>query len=287
MMEGLFTILPIMMVAGLLGAAASTALNKDERSWETFKWNFIIGVSASFLIPVLLTTVSSDVLQKLTVTAPPAPTLDKYLVFGGYCLLGAISAQRLITTLSEKVLQIARDAKTAAQEAKVEATETRASMEQTKKVALAAKDAIQYGITENPMEVPAQSIAPPLDPALIEEALTSDDPWKGKFGGKTEVNDRKLQAELVRLADRPSWAVVSLKVNSTSAQRPLTGTVTFFLHPTFKNYNPVVPVSQGEAVLNLTTWGAFTVGAVCDDGRTKLELDLSQHPDAWEPWKSR
>ncbi|BCA56931.1 hypothetical protein W02_40710 [Nitrospira sp. KM1] len=298
MIEGILQIVPIMVTAGLLGAAASTALNKDERSWEAFKWNCVIGVSASFLIPVLLTTVSSNVLQALTDGS--AARIDKYLVFAGYCLLGAISAQRLITTLSEKVLQIAKDARTTAQEAKAEAEqsresveetkqvvlETRASAEQTKKVVLATKDAIQYGIKEDDLGKPVPASVPHLDKALVDAAFKTDDPWKGKFDGKAEANGRRLDAEVTRLTDLGDTASISLRVISMDPLRPLTGTVQFYIHQSFGKYDPLVPVIEGKALLNLTSWGAFTVGAVCDDG-TKLELDLSEHPDAWEPWKSR
>jgi hypothetical protein len=37
-----------------------------------------------------------------------------------------------------------------------------------------------------------------------------------------------------------------------------------------------VPVIERRAVLTLMCWGAFTVGAVADQGSTKLELDLSE-----------
>jgi hypothetical protein len=39
--------------------------------------------------------------------------------------------------------------------------------------------------------------------------------------------------------------------------------------------------------LKLTAWGAFTVGVLADEGRTKLELDLSELEDAPEDFRSR
>lgn len=56
----------------------------------------------------------------------------------------------------------------------------------------------------------------------------------------------------------------------------------FFLHPTFHgNDRPVVAVTPGgTADLALTAWGAFTVGAIADNGATKLELDLAELPAA-------
>jgi hypothetical protein len=56
---------------------------------------------------------------------------------------------------------------------------------------------------------------------------------------------------------------------------PLTGTVDFYLHPTFSPSVRTVAVENQSAALHVTAYRAFTVGAVADDGRTKLELDLS------------
>ena len=278
-------VMAIMLSAGILGAGVSTALSKEERTWEAFRWNCVIGIGASFLIPVFLTTVSSKALEAITDPKVPA-TPDKYFIFSGFCVLGAISARHLITTLSEKVLQVAKNAEKTAQEAKKEAQETRVSSEQIKKVALAANDAFHYGIKEQPMEISAQATIAHLDSTILKEALKSDDPWKGRFGSKSVNNGRKLLAEIAQLPERSDSATITFRVISTDSQRPLSGTVMFYIHPSFFNYSPVVPVAQGEAVLNITSWGAFTVGAVCDAGETQLELDLAEHPDAWEPWKS-
>jgi len=64
--------------------------------------------------------------------------------------------------------------------------------------------------------------------------------------------------------------------------------VQFFLHDTFKNDRPIVTVGpNGAAELKLTAWGAFTVGAIADDGRTKLELDLQTLEDAPVEFRGR
>lgn len=67
----------------------------------------------------------------------------------------------------------------------------------------------------------------------------------------------------------------------------LAGNVEFHLHPTFARPMQIVPVQDGRATLKLQTWGAFTVGAVADNGRTSLELDLAQNPSFPEVFRSR
>jgi hypothetical protein len=101
----------------------------------------------------------------------------------------------------------------------------------------------------------------------------ADDPWSGQFGGKSEQPGRRLSAEVGAAED--GYFPVELRVEATDGAKPLPSAVRFFIHPTFNNPTPVVPVRDGRATLNLRAWGAFTVGAVTDGGETELELDLS------------
>jgi hypothetical protein len=71
---------------------------------------------------------------------------------------------------------------------------------------------------------------------------------------------------------------IELSVTSLDAQ-PITGPVVFFLHPTFANPKQEVPVASAPEVrLTVLAYGAFTVGVECDNGQTRLELDLSEDP---------
>ena len=106
----------------------------------------------------------------------------------------------------------------------------------------------------------------------------SDDPQKGRWGKQPEAHGRRLSATVTSAA-LPSLYTVNLVVESTDVNYPLTGFVTFHLHPTFKNQDPIIAVKNGRAELTLNwVYGAFTVGAEADDGKTKLELDLAQLP---------
>ena len=60
-----------------------------------------------------------------------------------------------------------------------------------------------------------------------------------------------------------------------------------FLDPSFPQ--PVVTASavNGVAQIELQGWGAFTVGAVADDGGTLLELDLSAPEDFPRTFRER
>jgi hypothetical protein len=105
----------------------------------------------------------------------------------------------------------------------------------------------------------------------------------------SESGNRKLDAEVKWASRGTNLFSVRLRVYSTKPEEdPLPGTVQFFLHPTFKNDQPVVKVGpSGVAELLLTAWGAFTVGALTDDGKTKLELDLAELESAPEEFRNR
>lgn len=114
-----------------------------------------------------------------------------------------------------------------------------------------------------------------------EETRRSDpnDPNKWKFGGQAEdaTRHRVLRATITPALDDNSPACeVELWVESTDpVGHPLEGEVEFHLHPSFgewKSYR--VAAKHGRAKDRITSWGAFTVGAVADGGQTKLELDL-------------
>jgi hypothetical protein len=128
-----------------------------------------------------------------------------------------------------------------------------------------------------------------LEAADVTEPGNPNDPWKGRFGGKSSNNDRQLAAEVKPILGRSGLYAIRLTVKSLHPDtNPLNGAIQFFLHQTFTDPKPVVPVGpNGVAELNLKAWGAFTVGALADDGQTKLELDLAELPDAPAEFRNR
>ncbi len=115
----------------------------------------------------------------------------------------------------------------------------------------------------------------------------SDDPQKGKWGGLSETNERKVSAK-VESSDIPTLYKVTLEVISTHPNYPLTGFVKFHLHPSFNNSEPLIAVTDGKATLVLNTvYGAFTAGIEADEGATQLEIDLAELPGIPEEFKDR
>ncbi|MEP7197390.1 MAG: pYEATS domain-containing protein [Saprospiraceae bacterium] len=109
------------------------------------------------------------------------------------------------------------------------------------------------------------------------EALNAknDDPLKYSFEGSLINKNRKISAVVEEIENTELYHI-SIKVSSIDHyQFPLNGKVKFYLHPTFPNPEPELLVKNGEALLNLVSYGSFTVGAITEDG-SHLKLDLAE-----------
>ena len=272
-----------MLCAGSVGGVVNVALNETLRTGWVWFTNVLAGIAAAFLVPLFLNTMKSTLIADIQ---KPEATEEGYLILGGFCLLAAMSSRSFIQSLSSKVLQEAKEARRVSEDAHRESTRATDVARSAHLLAEVAQDSAIFNlgggkyVSQTPNEFIAEG------GHIFRADQNSDDPWAGQFGGKSVSGTRELVAEIRRDAHRPEWKVVTLKVRSTD-EIPLEGQVIFFLHPSFRNSTPVVPVLNGEASLSLATWGAFTAGAVADEGTTKLEINLAEHPDADEPWKSR
>lgn len=100
-----------------------------------------------------------------------------------------------------------------------------------------------------------------------------DDPLKHLWSGSLEDRGKRISATVEEM---PGTGLYHLKifVRSIFHQEPLKGKVKFHLHPTFNNPEPVIEAKDGEAFLQLVSYGSFTLGAETEDG-AKLKLDLA------------
>jgi hypothetical protein len=131
---------------------------------------------------------------------------------------------------------------------------------------------------------PRELAAVPKPPGAAKPKPPANDPQKGQWGGKSEANGRRLRVE--RHSSDGRWLDFDLLVESIG-EPPLQGEVHFHLHDSFAKPHLRREVKNGQARLGLRSYGAFTVGAVADEGRTELELDLSLQPDLPLSWRQR
>jgi hypothetical protein len=111
----------------------------------------------------------------------------------------------------------------------------------------------------------------------------ADDPWRGAFGGSNAVKDVILSATVTPVPGQTDNYRVDINVTGATPerQRDLSGhSLLFYLHPTFGDKVRLASFgSDGRALITLYAYGAFTIGALLDDG-TVLELNLATLPGA-------
>jgi hypothetical protein len=142
--------------------------------------------------------------------------------------------------------------------------------------------AVGAGVPTRPVGARAaptdEALAGPDDESMAnnpaaERALPVD-PNKGRFGGKSAADGRKLTAEVKPFPGSTELFLIHAEVTSTNPGQPLTDgtTVGFFLEPAFSPAHANVKVSNGVATIDRAAWQSFTLGAEVDG--VKLELDL-------------
>ena len=99
---------------------------------------------------------------------------------------------------------------------------------------------------------------------------------KGRWGGKRESNGFLLDAD-VEKQFIPGLYSLTLRITGPNKEGLYSGVAAFCIHDTFPQQIVYVPFSNGVAVLELTCYEAFTVGAYLEDN-TELEMDLNDIP---------
>jgi hypothetical protein len=117
-----------------------------------------------------------------------------------------------------------------------------------------------------------------LMPKKSDFPVDPDDPNKNQFDRAPENNDYKLSATISPAAGRSSAACkVHFKVESIRADRPLTGKVDVYLHPSFGRWAKYdLDAVNGVAQDTITSYGVFTIGVEVRQDHTRLELDLKR-----------
>lgn len=112
----------------------------------------------------------------------------------------------------------------------------------------------------------------------------ADDPWKGAFGRSSKRQGTLLRAIGFR-PEGEGYYSFTLEVSALPSRDSVQGWVAFYLHPTIPSHIRKVRSINGVARTEVVAFGAFTVGAVTEDG-TELELDLADSPDTAD-WPQR
>jgi hypothetical protein len=102
----IWTLLGIMALAGAFGGIINYFIERrDNPQKSSMARSLVVGIGASFLVPLFLNMISSALMQEMDQDS------GKLLVFIGFCLIASITSSAFIRTLSDKVLREASEAK--------------------------------------------------------------------------------------------------------------------------------------------------------------------------------
>lgn len=90
-------LLVIIVLAGVVGGTASYFLSESED--KTPVKSIVIGVVASFIVPVFLNMISSNLLIEAQ------QKIDKIFIFTGFCVLAAVFSRNFLENVYNKVIQ--------------------------------------------------------------------------------------------------------------------------------------------------------------------------------------
>lgn len=115
-------ILGTMLLSGIVGGLINSYLS-DPNVEKPLAWwqHIVVGVGASFMVPVFLNTISSRLIAEIAGTELTSEVLSKLLILAGFCLLAAVSSRAFIRSMTDRLLREVAAAKKEAKEAKVQA----------------------------------------------------------------------------------------------------------------------------------------------------------------------
>ena len=112
------------------------------------------------------------------------------------------------------------------------------------------------------------------------------DPQKGQWGGQSSRNGYAVSANVTPIGEDWFHILLTVAAIPRSGKR-LSGFVMFHLHDSFAKPVRRVRVIRGKARLEVSTYGAFTVGILIEHDDTMLEIDLAEIESAPESFRSR
>lgn len=97
-----------MLFAGILGGTANSIISEIDEPWKKI-WlkSCLLGITAAFLTPLFLSTISSNLLVNILTKKL---NFNNYFIFFGFALLASISARVFIGNLTASVMKIAKKA---------------------------------------------------------------------------------------------------------------------------------------------------------------------------------
>lgn len=121
-MGTLSAIAAVMLGAGVLGGVMNFFISEHRDEKPLVWWqHIIVGVGASFMVPLFLNMISSGLIDQIRGTATSIADPAKLFVLAGFCLVAAVSSRAFIQSISERVIRELKETRDVAEDAKEQA----------------------------------------------------------------------------------------------------------------------------------------------------------------------
>ncbi|MFG1496681.1 YEATS-associated helix-containing protein [Saccharospirillum sp. HFRX-1] len=106
MANHIFVLVAVMLMAGVFGGLVNYYMQSQyDPDTTSLPRSLVVGIGASFLVPVILALVNSDLITESSQDS------TRFLIFTGFCLIAAIASRFLVTSVSDRILSEARRAR--------------------------------------------------------------------------------------------------------------------------------------------------------------------------------
>lgn len=106
MANHIFVLVAVMLMAGVFGGLVNYYMQSQyDPDTTSLPRSLVVGIGASFLVPVVLALVNSDLV------AQSREDSTRFLIFTGFCLIAAIASRFVVTSVSDRILSEARAAR--------------------------------------------------------------------------------------------------------------------------------------------------------------------------------
>jgi hypothetical protein len=169
----LLTITGVMLAAGAVGGLVNGFLSDAPETARLAWWqHVVIGITAAFMVPLFLTMISADLIDKIRGTPVQAGNPVLLLNLAGFCLVASVSSRAFIGSLTERLMREVRDARAQAEAATATAEQARQRATDATEAALTAQSDAETAqalaraqVAEEPVDdtadaAPAQALAP-------------------------------------------------------------------------------------------------------------------------------
>ena len=111
MASHVLVLVAVMLMAGVFGGLVNYYLHgQHDPEVVSLPRSLVVGGAASFLVPVILSLLGSDLINQSQ--GDPG----QLVLFAGFCLIAALASRVLIISTTDRIMQVARDARMRSEE---------------------------------------------------------------------------------------------------------------------------------------------------------------------------